>query len=133
MSRRARNESGFTLVETLAAMLFMAIVIPVTLQGILTANRVGVVAERKRVAARLADRILTEMVITEDWRDGNAEGDFGEDWPNYTWTLEDEAWDVDTMRVLSVRVRYTVQERSYEVELSTLVPEEEEVEVEEEE
>jgi type II secretory pathway pseudopilin PulG len=118
-------------VETLAAMLFMAIVIPVALQGILVANRAGVVAERKRVAARLADNLLTEMVITDNWRDGDTAGDFADDWPDYKWIVEDEAWEEDTMRVLSVRVLYRVQEREYEVKLSTLVPEEPDEEVEE--
>ena len=122
------RKRGFTLVETLAAMLFMAILIPVAMQGVMVANRTGIVAERKRVAAQLADQILTNAVVTEEWRNGSQQGDFGNDWPGYNWTLEDAAWDVDALRILSVKVEYEVQGKIYEVILSTLVPEEEEVE-----
>ena len=114
---------GFTLVEMLAAMLFVAIVIPAAARGLILANRAGVVAERKRVAAELADYLLTETIVTEAWTDGYQEGDFGEEWPEYRWILEEESWDEDTMRVVSVEVLFNVQETEYAVRLSTLVEE----------
>jgi type II secretory pathway pseudopilin PulG len=127
---------GFTFVELLAAMLFMAIVIPVTIQGITIANRAGVMAERSRVAAQLADNKLTEVILTESWRDEEQDGDFGEDWldgdqPRYQWSLTTEAWEEDTMRVVTVKVVYKVQENEYEVSLSTIVDEEEDEDTEE--
>ena len=76
ISTTRKDSRGFTLVETLAAMLFMAIVIPVAVRGVMLANRAGVVAERTRVAAQLADTLLTETVVTESWRYGAQEGDF---------------------------------------------------------
>jgi len=111
------------LVEMLAAMLFVAIVIPAAARGLMVANRAGVVAERKRVAAELADYLLTETVVTEGWRDGYQEGDFGDEWPEYRWVLEEESWDEDTMREISVAVLFDVQGTEYRVRLSTLVEE----------
>jgi len=122
------DNRGFTFVETLAAMLFMAIVIPVAVRGVILANRAGVVAERKRVAVELADLLLTETIVTEGWLDEEQEGDFGDDMPGYRWTLDNEAWDVDTMQVVSVEVLFTVQEQEYSVRLSTLVEETDEFE-----
>ena len=119
----SRGNRGFTFVETLAAMLFMAIVIPVAVRGVMLANRAGIVAERTRVAAQLADSLLTETVVTEGWRDGDQEGDFGEEWSGYRWVLKDGAWDEDTMRVVSVEVLFEVQDAEYKVRLSTLVEE----------
>jgi hypothetical protein len=119
----SRGNRGFTFVETLAAMLFMAIVIPVAVRGVMLANRAGIVAERTRVAAQLADSLLTETVVTEGWRDGEQEGDFGEEWSGYRWVLKDGAWDEDTMRVISVEVLFEVQDAEYAVRLSTLVEE----------
>jgi type II secretory pathway pseudopilin PulG len=119
----SRGKRGFTFVETLAAMLFMAIVIPVAVRGVVLANRAGIVAERTGVAAQLADSLLTEMVVTEGWRDGDQEGDFGEEWSGYRWILEDDGWDKDTMRVISVEVLFNVQETERRVRLSTLVEE----------
>jgi len=122
----AHGNGGFTLVEALAAMLFVAIVIPVIVHGLTVANRAGVMAERKRVAAQLADRLLTELVITEAWRDGEEEGDFGDDWPAYRWFTGTDAWQEDTMREVFVEVAFDVQGKEYNVRLSTLVEEAEE-------
>lgn len=121
-SRHAASSSrGFTFVEILAAMLFMAIVIPVAVQGIMIANRAGAVAQRKRVATQLADRLLAETILTESWRDGDSEGDFGEDWPRYRWALSTDYWSEDeTMRCVRVQVFYVVQEQEYNVQLETL-------------
>lgn len=122
---------GFTFVEILAAMLFMAIIIPVVIRGITIANRTGIAAERKRLAAEMADRKLTEILLDESWRNGNQEGTFDDpdedeeaSYP-FRWTLETNAWDTDTMRLITVNVFYTVQDREYSVKLSTLAPEEE--------
>ena len=134
---RSRPDSvssrGFTFVEILAAMLFMAIVIPVTIQGITIANRAGVVAERSRTAAHLADSKLTDIILTGSWRDGDQEGDFGEEWfddngPQYRWVLETQAWEEDAMRLVVLKVFYKVQEREYNLQLCTIVEEEEDTE-----
>jgi general secretion pathway protein I len=129
--RTADSHAGFTLAEVLAAMLLMAIVVPVAVQGLLIANRAGVVAERKAVAARLADGLLTEIVLTDAWQDSEDEGDFGDEWPNYRWVLETDAWDEDTMRLLSIEVFYHAQGREFSVRLSTVVEETDDEEDEE--
>ena len=126
MTTTRRGSRGFTLVETLAAMLFMGIVIPVAVRGVMLANRAGVVAERTRVASQLADTLLTEAVVTESWRYGAQDGEFEEEWPGYRWILDTEAWEEDAMRLVRVEVLYDVQDREYSVRLSTLAKEERE-------
>lgn len=125
MSKRSKAQRGavrgFTFVEVLAAMLFMAIVIPVTFEGITLANRIGVKAARKRVAAELAAQKLNESVVTESWRSGDEAGDFEDEQPGYRWEVSAEDWTDDTMRMLTARVYYKVQEQEYSEELSTLV------------
>jgi type II secretory pathway pseudopilin PulG len=59
-----RSASAFTLVEVLAALAFMAIVIPVAVEGLRVANLAGQVGQRRAVAARIADRILNELFVT---------------------------------------------------------------------
>src|ERR1700683_344341 len=56
-----RKRRAFTLIEVLAAMLFMAIVIPVAMEGLRMASLGGEVAQRKMVAARLASKIINEL------------------------------------------------------------------------
>jgi len=122
---------GFTLAEILAAMVFVAVLVPVALEGLQIANRAGVMADRRRTAAQLADRLLTESLATESWRNGDQKGDFGEDGPGYRWLLETKAWEPalsgagseteGTMRAVSVEVFFLVQEREYSARLTTLV------------
>jgi hypothetical protein len=80
------------------------------------------VAQRKRVATQLADNMLNELVVTGQTQGSNATGDFGADHPGYRWTLKSEQWAEDAaMRLVTIQVWYKVQEREYEVHLSTLV------------
>jgi len=110
-------------VEVLAAMVFMAIVIPAAVHALTVANRAGLVAGHKRVAVQLADKLLSEISVTGDWRQGDQTGDFGEGWPGYRWAVRSEAWSVDTMQVVSVDVFFEVQGREHSVRLSTLAEE----------
>src|ERR1019366_4127245 len=57
-SRITHHASAFTLAEVLAALLFLAIVIPTAVEALHIASLAGEVAARKGAAARVADRIL---------------------------------------------------------------------------
>ena len=121
-----RMKQGFTFVELLAAIVFVAIVIPVAVRGITIANRAGVFAERQRIAAELADKKLTELTIADEWRYEREGGDFGEEWKDYRYIFKDEAWEMDTMRLVTVEVFFSVQNQEHSIRLSTLVAETEE-------
>jgi len=121
-----RQRKGLTFAELLAAMVFVAIVIPVIVRGLTLANRAGAVSEKKRVAVQLADRLLTEMIVTGQWRTSQSTGDFGQAWPGFRWSLDGQGWGEDTMREVSVEVFFEVQGREYSVCLSTLAEETEE-------
>ncbi len=66
--QRIRSRAGFTFAEVLAALVFMAIVIPVVMQGISIANRAGVGAERKEIAVQLAANMLNQLSISNLWQ-----------------------------------------------------------------
>jgi len=126
-SRGSRNlQAGFTLVEMLAAMLFMAIVIPVALQGLRIASRAGAVAGRKGVAVQLAESKLNELIVTGQWHNSGQGGACGPQWPGYQWTVKNAAWGGDTtlnsLRLVTVEVMYPVQGQNYNVHLSTVLP-----------
>ena len=113
--------SAFTLAEVLAALMFMAIVIPVALQGLQIASRAGTVAERKREAARVAERVLNECIVTTNWVQAVQSGTVLEAEREYRWTLRTEAWTESAMQLLSVDVTFPVQGKDYTVPMSTLV------------
>lgn len=120
----SHRRRGFTFVEILAAMLFMAIVIPTTIEGIISANRMGVVAERKRIAAQLGDWKLTEALVEDTWEGGGSAGDFGEDYPGYAYNIRLTDWSEESMGLLVIDVSFMVQGKTYTVTLSTLVDKE---------
>ena len=115
-------ERGFTLAEVLAALLFMAIVIPVAVQGLRIASRAGSVAERKALGARLAENKLNELIVTRQWQSSAQRGTIQEGLQSYTWSLESEPWAEDSaMRLITVHVKMPVQGQDYDVRVSTLV------------
>lgn len=131
-------------------MLFMAIVIPVAIQGLRVASLAGEVSERKSQAARIAERILNESIATTNWAGSGQSGTVVEGVREFTWTLLNDAWTqpqtnhiergltsvarlgnsqppVDSfassrvpMNLVSVEVRYRVQGREFTTRLSTL-------------
>jgi type II secretory pathway pseudopilin PulG len=117
--------AAFTLAEVLAALLFMAIVIPVAVEGLHIASRAGTVAARKGEAARVAQRLLTESLITTNWNQSAQSGTLTEGGRQFRWTMHNEAWNQDpgqnVIRQLSVEVIYMAQNRDYSVRLTTLV------------
>jgi hypothetical protein len=121
-----RSQAGFTLAEVLAALLFMAIVIPVAVEGLRIASLAGEVGERKSRAARVAERILNECLITTNWSKSVQSGNVFEGEHAFRWSLRNETWSQDGTQSaphqLSVEVVYTVQNRDYAVRLSTLSP-----------
>jgi type II secretory pathway pseudopilin PulG len=144
------NASGFTLAEVLAALLFMAIVIPVAMQALQVASLAGEVARRKSDAVRVAERVLNESLVTTNWYQTSQRGIAYEGLREYQWTLLTEFWDQNNtnrlpsaaglgqlavsrpmvdqfalsqlpMNLLTVEVSFPVRGRDYSVRLSTLV------------
>lgn len=133
--------AGFTLAEVLAALAFMAIVIPVAVRGLQIANRAGVVAQRKAIAARIGERVLNEIVVSQQWNNANRSGTTAAGPYQFHWTLHSQAWNqisanqtVTTIlgvnqsvvtpgniHELSVDVDFPVQGQNYSVHLSTLI------------
>lgn len=119
--KRRGARAGFTLAEVLAALMFMAIVIPVAMQGLNIASRAGAVAERKREAIRVAERVLNDNLVTTNLNRSAQSGVLQELDREYRWKLRTERWTESTMELLSVEVTFPVQGKDYAVQLSTLV------------
>src|SRR4051812_4048031 len=102
--RPARGNGGFTLMEVLAAIVLMAIVLPVAMHAISVATNVASTAKNKAEAAILADSLLNEMRTTRMWQSGALSGDFGEDHPQFHWTAELKDWDASTLKELDIRI-----------------------------
>jgi type II secretory pathway pseudopilin PulG len=116
----ARRSRAFTLVEVLAALLFMAIVIPVAMHGITVASRAGSLGQRKGTAMRIAERVLNEMIVTGQTTSGVGSGSVTEGDISYPWTMKSSPWTEDAMTQMTVTVSFDVQGSTYDVSASTL-------------
>ena len=112
--------SAFTLAEVLAAMLFLAIVIPAAVEALHISSLAGEVAARKGVAARVADRILNESIVTTNWNHGTQSGTVTEGALEFRWTLTSENWPQAAMQLVAAEVKYSAKGHNYSVKLSTL-------------
>ena len=115
-----RRCAAFTLAESMAALLFLAIVIPVAVEAIHTASLAGEVAARKSAAARVADRVLNESIVTTNWSNGAQSGTVTEGILDFKWKLSSSTWPSDSMQLLTAEVTYSAQGKDYSVKLSTL-------------
>ena len=116
---------AFTLAEVLAAMMFMAIVIPVAVQAMRVASMAGEVGQRKAVAARIGNKILNELKVTGQLQTSAQNGVVKMGGVDYKWSVRNQLWTEDTlspMNLVTLTVAYSVQGKSYDVHLSTLLP-----------
>jgi prepilin-type N-terminal cleavage/methylation domain-containing protein len=118
------RRSGFTLVEVLAALLFLAIVIPVALQGLRVASMAGEVGQRKMIAARIGNKVLNELKVMGQLQSTSQTGVVQDRGVNYRWSAKNQPWTEDTlsqMTMATLTISFTVQGKNYDVHLSTLL------------
>lgn len=119
---RGGGARAFTLVEVLAALLMMAIIIPVAMEGMSVSSRAGVLGQRKATAMRVGERMLNELIVEGQADQNSTSGNVVEGDTNYPWSMRSENWPEDPMLHVTVTVTFTVQGNSYDVSVSTLVP-----------
>ena len=112
--------AGFTLAEVMAALMFLAIVIPTAVEALHVASLAGEVAARKSEAARVADRVLSESIVTTNWTSGVQSGTVTEGVLDFKWKLTATGWPKGAMQLLTAEVTYSAQGKDYTVTLSTL-------------
>jgi len=119
------RSAAFTLAEVLASLVFLAILIPVAIQGLSIASRAGDVAARKSEAALVAESILNQTVASTNWNQSVQSGSVRQGLREFNWKLTNDPWNQDpaatTMRQLTAEVFFTVQGAAYSVRLSTLI------------
>jgi hypothetical protein len=110
----------------LAALLFLAIVIPVAVEVLQVASLSGEVAARKSEAARVADRILSGSLVTTNWQ-GLQSGTVSEGILDFRWKVSSQLWSqlpagqtAWPLQLVTAEVTYSAQGKDYSVSLSTL-------------
>lgn len=124
--RRAGRVRAFTLIEALAALLLVAIVLPVVMRAVSVGTTSASQSRRRTEAASLAQSKLSELVATQDWKAGALSGSFdlayGDAAPEYAWRVDVRPWNEPYVKQLDVHVTWTAAGgREQFVTLGTLV------------
>lgn len=125
--------------ELLVALALMALIVPVAVEALHIATLAGEVSQRKALAARIADRVLNDAIVNGQTQSALS-GDESANGYQFHYTLKDQPWDQLTgvpvttaangisqsvnstvIHQLSADVTFTVQGKSFDVQVSTLV------------
>ncbi len=119
-SPRTKNK-GFTFIEVLTALIFVAIVLPVALKGISLASSVTAETKHRQIAAGLAENLLAEIVSAGSFENLAGEGDFFPDYPEYHWNITLDDWQQAGVKELTLTVSWLFRGKKREISLATLV------------
>ncbi|MEI8197373.1 MAG: type II secretion system protein [Phycisphaerae bacterium] len=112
---------AFTLVEALAVITIVGIVLPAVMYGISISTGAAGLARQRDAASALAANKLTEIVGTNAWQTGDANGDV-EDAPlKFHWVSHVQDWTESNLHQVTVEVSWTGRGRERTVAVSTLV------------
>ncbi|MEM6749125.1 MAG: type II secretion system protein [Planctomycetota bacterium] len=130
MNDRRLTTRGFTLIEVLAALMLVAIVLPLLLRGFGGSTDATAASQDQTRALTLAEAILSESVAERTWETGDAEGAFdparfGSGADRFSWRIESEDWTAAETKQLTAAVTWTRRGRERSVELVTVVAEQE--------
>lgn len=124
MRKSIIRRAGLTLVECIAALLIIAIILPVAMRGISLCVRLASDVRHRTEATDLARAKMNELIVSNEWQSADLRGDFLADHniPDYTWTASTETWSDPSMLQLDVEVAWPVRTGTSRVHLTTLVP-----------
>ena len=71
-------------------------------------------------AVRVADRMLAELLVTGQWKRSSG-GSVREGDQDYRWMVESQAWEKDTLKLVTLQVTYAVRNQDYDIRVSTLL------------
>ncbi len=116
---------GFTLIEGLAALLLVAIVLPVAVRSISLSAQVASLANRRAEALALCELRLNEVMLDTDWRFGDDGGEFDDAFASgadrYRWALFVDDWaDTPTFKYVRLVVSWDQRGDEQSVELGTV-------------
>jgi len=115
-----RHRRGFTLVEVLASLALVGAILPVAMAGISLAMGLGETARRRTEAAVLARSKLAEVMATDEWQSAETKGDFGREWPGYSWQMTVGEWEEPQISEVTLTVAWTARGQQRTVSMTTL-------------
>lgn len=116
---------GFTLIEVMAAILFVAIILPTAMRGISLATSMISDASKSRLAVMLAEQKICEILLEDNLAASSQSGDFDGDYDGFNWSCTTEATDIASLTELNLTVTWRHREYERSLTLTTFVYEQE--------
>jgi general secretion pathway protein I len=99
--------NGFTLIEVLIAMVMVVVGMVLLSQAFSAGLRAVSVADRSSQAQLLAEQKISELEVLSFSSLQSDSGDFGDEYPGYTWQTEVSGTDWDNMKKVILTVSWT--------------------------
>ena len=99
-----RNTRGFTLLEVMVAMAILAISLVAVFQSQSQSVSMASKARFETMASLLAQDKMAEIEAMKPEDLGSGSGDFGDDFPDYSWRVEVEETEIDHLKKIEVTV-----------------------------
>jgi prepilin-type N-terminal cleavage/methylation domain-containing protein len=98
--------SGFTLLEVVVSLAIMAVGLVAVLEAFSAASRLSLQDEYITTATRLAQSKMEEVEKEPTITTGSQEGGFGDEFPDYSWSVEIQDSPVDGLETVTVTVSW---------------------------
>jgi len=121
MHQSRRRSEGYSLVEMIAALTIFSLGVLGTMEVFTTCLRSTSSSLGYTQAVFLAQQVLEETIAEGTLYPGDDSGDFGDDYPQHSWTCEIEETDQTGLMEVRVAVTWTERGREKEYALTTLV------------
>ncbi|MGH7977808.1 MAG: type IV pilus modification PilV family protein [Limisphaerales bacterium] len=99
------RQAGFSLIEVIVAILILGVALVALTEGVTGALTSSKASELQTTAAMLAAGQIETLRAEGDYPDGETEGDFGDEFPQYQWTQTIDDADVPGLHDVDVVVK----------------------------
>lgn len=100
------NKKGFTLLEIIVAMVIVVVGLVLISQAFSIGLRAVRVSDKLTVAKFLAEQKITELELQGFSTLQSTNGDFGEDYPGFTWQEVVSATDLDNLKQVDLTISW---------------------------
>ncbi|MEA3414752.1 MAG: type II secretion system minor pseudopilin GspI [Thermodesulfobacteriota bacterium] len=97
-------EKGFTLLEVMIAMAILAITLVVVFQSQSQSISMASRARFETTASLLAQSKMAEIEATDPEEIGPDSGDFGDDFPDYSWQVDVTETEIEVLKKIEVKI-----------------------------